>query len=211
MSRTKKFKVVIENQSFFDDLIWMSYRYCIGRRTIAACTHADNLVKYVDLFSEKRKEFMAQDIRREINRVAGISYNISIEGYQDKYDAYSLIFEYLMNHPEIKDDTKQHWDVNVETGEVICVEYINPEKRYIESVLNSYTDMSPWIKLSSYLDRNKHLLIHTDYDGKKDIVTCFEHIYVFQNNIKKLYIPIDGYLSRPFSNIHIAEEYINIE
>lgn len=209
MAKKDKFSVTITDKTFFEDLIWMSYRYCIGRKTIAACTHADNIVKIIDNLSDERRQFMAFDIRREINRVAGISYNITIEGYNDKYDVYSLIWKYIMAHPEIEDDTKYQWDVNVDTGEVTCTEFINPEKRYIESILNAYTDMAPWIKLYSYMDSDKHVNVNCTYDGVEQNITCFEHMHVFCKDIRTLYMPIDKYKERPWSNIHVAAEYIN--
>ena len=118
MAKSKKFKVTIQDESFFEDLIWMSYRYCIGRHTIAAAMHASNLVSIVDNLSEDRKQFMAKDIRREINSTLKWKQNATIEGYNDFYNAYSLVLEYLMNHTEITDDTEYHWYINVDTGEI---------------------------------------------------------------------------------------------
>lgn len=64
-----------------EDFIWMSYRYCIGRRTGAAAMHTDNIAKLIgdnpDIFSKERLEFNAVDIRRQINQVC--TYGDSIE------------------------------------------------------------------------------------------------------------------------------------
>ena len=54
--------------SYLEDLIWMSYRYCIGRHTLAATMHAGHIAQNsYHAIPDDRKEFMAHDIRREIN------------------------------------------------------------------------------------------------------------------------------------------------
>lgn len=50
-----------------EDCIWMSYRYCIGRYTIAAYAHAENIAKNAyGKLSKARMQFMSEDICREI-------------------------------------------------------------------------------------------------------------------------------------------------
>ena len=45
-----------EMSMYEEDLIWMSYRYCIGRHTIAASMHAGEIAKheYFRLSPERR-------------------------------------------------------------------------------------------------------------------------------------------------------------
>lgn len=52
---------------FSEDYIWMSYRYCIGRHTIAAHCHAAQIAQdaYGKL-SKERSQFNSEDINREI-------------------------------------------------------------------------------------------------------------------------------------------------
>jgi hypothetical protein len=50
-----------------EDYIWMSYRYCIGRHTIASHCHATQIAQdaYGKL-SKERSQFNSEDINREI-------------------------------------------------------------------------------------------------------------------------------------------------
>ena len=206
--KNKKFKAVINDETLLEDLIWMSYRYCIGRKTIAACTHADNLVSIVDNLSDSRRIFMARDIRREINDNIRWKSNITINGYNDIYDGYSLVCKYIMDHPEIKDDTDYHFYIDVDNGNVEAEEEIKQDGKYYSSIFDDYGDMLPWIKLYHYLDINKHFNVITEYNDKIEEHTCFKCIYVFQKNIKELYIDVNTYRTNPHLNTHINPEYI---
>lgn len=208
MARIKKFKVTIQDESFFEDLIWMSYRYCIGRHTIAAAMHASNLVSIVDNLSEDKKQFMAKDIRREINSTVNWKNNVTIEGYNDLYDAYSLVLEYLMNHTDIKDDTEYHWYINIDTGNVDVEKQDKEKGKYYESFLNDFCDISPWCKLASYLDTRNYKTITVNYENTEKTYEGFSFMYVFQNDIKKLYTTTENYKSSPYTNIHVADEFI---
>ena len=48
------------------DLIWLSRNYAMGRHSYAA-DHCNDIISYADeVLSDMRKEFMAEDIRREL-------------------------------------------------------------------------------------------------------------------------------------------------
>lgn len=74
---------------FMDDCVWMSYRYCIGRHTIAAHCHAADIANNIYNLAEKnRLSFYAKDINQEI-------YNIlHINNFLD--------FDYIYNIPKEK-------------------------------------------------------------------------------------------------------------
>lgn len=63
--------------------IWMSYRYCIGRSTIASHMHATDIFNLIrqnpNILSERRKKFMGFDIRREITDRLTCCDNIYID------------------------------------------------------------------------------------------------------------------------------------
>jgi hypothetical protein len=204
----KEHQFFIPSQSVFEDLIWMSYRYCIGRKTIACAMHADELVPLVKQLTSSRKSFMAQDIRREINHIAHIKANVTLEGYRDNYDAYSLVWEYLLNHPEIKDDTEYHWYIDITIGKVECEKEDKKPERYYESFLDEYHDMNKWCKLASFLDKDKYVVVHTNFDGNEEQHTCFESMYVFRDKIEKQYISVDRYQATPHRCQYLAPEYI---
>ena len=55
--------------SYEEDSMWMSYRYCIGRHTIAAHMRANDIaLQCYGRMSEERSIFTAYDINREIER-----------------------------------------------------------------------------------------------------------------------------------------------
>ena len=63
-------KFIIENSKLSDyeeDCMWMSYRYCIGRHTIASNMHAGHIWENCkNRMSKERQLFTAYDINREI-------------------------------------------------------------------------------------------------------------------------------------------------
>ena len=102
MVKEKKFKVTITDEMFYEDLIWMSYRYCIGRKTIAASMHAGNIAKNVyNVFSKERQTFMAHDIRREINDYVTWMKNVKVSDFRNHIpqDALSSIIINYLSYP----------------------------------------------------------------------------------------------------------------
>lgn len=58
------------------DCMWMSYRYCIGRHTIAAHMHANNIWQHCKGRMDKEQElFNAYDINREIEAKLSFGHN----------------------------------------------------------------------------------------------------------------------------------------
>jgi len=79
-----KFKIEIRDNMYYENLIWMSYRYCIGRKSIAAHSHAGDIASNsYGHFSEDRERFMAHDIRREINSIMNFSRHAQVHDYRD--------------------------------------------------------------------------------------------------------------------------------
>lgn len=76
--KTKKPKYLSEYE---ENCIWMSYRYCIGRHTIAAHHHAADIAAHAyNKLEPERQSFMAFDIRREISESLRFSpTNFTIE------------------------------------------------------------------------------------------------------------------------------------
>lgn len=66
----KKFiRANMKLDSYEEDSMWMSYRYCIGRHTIAAHMRANDIASHCyGRMSEERSIFTAYDINREIER-----------------------------------------------------------------------------------------------------------------------------------------------
>ena len=204
MARKKQFKAIIQDSMFFESLIWMSYRYCIGRKSIAACTHADNIAKYIHYLPKERRQFIAKDIRREISDRLHWQDNIQVNGFEYKYDAVTLLLKYIKENPDtdIK-NTKFFIDVNV--GQVT----IEPaEKPSHFSFMDDVSDYIGWIKLANCLDEDSYVTIEAEYDGENLNIEGFEYPNVFQNEIRFLYTSVKKYLEQPWATSYIAPEYI---
>lgn len=205
----RKKKIAINNISFFEDLIWMSYRYCIGRKTIAAHSHAGEIAKNAyHVLSEERKSFMATDIRREINDVLHYNDNVTCYDYRNTLpqDGLSTIVYHMLetrgNKVNIDDFTYrvENNDVTVE------------EKNYeMQGAINSlYRDLNVWIKLANALDSSCHKTVVTEYEGKIEEFECFSYPYIDLGGryIDKKWVSVDRYLANPTVDSYIAPEYI---
>ena len=61
--------------SYEEDCVWMSYRYCIGRHTIASHMHAGDIWKHCrGRMSPEHESFTAYDINEEIKNVLSFGY-----------------------------------------------------------------------------------------------------------------------------------------
>lgn len=201
---------------FKEDLIWMSYRYCIGRHTIAAAQHAPNIVKYgLDYIPINRREFTARDIRMQINDKISWYNNIYREEYEHNYDIVSCIIKYMIDN-KIEGDLEHfylthYWNVNVKTGKVKVTGYNQKDPTEFDtfsSIFHEYHDYEPWIKLANFLDTKQHEKITVDFKGVKDIM-CFKHYCInYKNNVTMHYIGIDSYMNNPYINQYIDPQYI---
>ena len=64
----KKTESVKMLSQYEEDCVWMSYRYCIGRHTIASQCHAGNIAwNAYGRLTPERMQFMSEDINNEIN------------------------------------------------------------------------------------------------------------------------------------------------
>ena len=208
MARKNQFSVTIKDKDFFEDCIWMSYRYCIGRKTIATACHAANIVKYVGHLSKERRAFMAMDIRREINTYIGWKYNVHIEGTQDRYDALTLIYKYMLEHPETIEDKEWDFTVNISSGEVKAEPIEKVKEGYHEKLIDMHTDYINWIKLANYLDEDNYVNIDIEYEGEKSTLVGFSFPDVHQNEIRLLYTSAENFKNRSSITSYIAPEYI---
>ena len=172
MAKKKQDTVVISN-SKMEDFIWMSYRYCIGRRTIAACAHADTIASLIinnpNLLSNERKAFMVKDIREEITNNINWKRCIHIEGSYYNKDVFSPLMYALNEYPDRK-QTIFHFDTN--TNEIYKAE--KDESLYeFDTVDADYTDLIPWVKLANLLDTSCHRVITVVFNGEKKEIDCY--------------------------------------
>lgn len=173
MAKKAKPNIIMSNQSL-EDFIWMSYRYCIGRKTIAACMHADTIASVLasnpGLVSPERLAFNARDIRSEINSCIAFKDNIVISSYGRDNDVLSA-FLYGLN--EYGDPTK--FTFHVDANEMKITEATPVEKPHenYKCVQNDYGDLIPWIKLANWMDESCHRKITVEFNGEVSEIICY--------------------------------------
>lgn len=106
--------------SYDEDSMWMSYRYCIGRHTIAAHMRANDIASHCyGRMSEEHSIFTAYDINREIERClqfgCGPTWHFPITSLNAIYTSAIDIFCQFVEDFEIKtiDDLLNYKQVEV--------------------------------------------------------------------------------------------------
>lgn len=178
MARKKKNTIVISNDRM-EDFIWMSYRYCIGRHTIAAAYHADVIRGLImdnpNCLSENRKAFMAIDIRRQINDLVCWRSNVHVDGPRDA-DLYSLILYKGSEKPNEKVKFYVDEFYNTVTTEPCEDDKYVPYDKDFEDIIR-------WIKLANILDKSTHKIITTNFNGEIKDVECYPYPYKVDNGV----------------------------
>lgn len=194
-----------------EDFIWMSYRYCIGRHTIAAAMHADTIASLIqnnpDILSSDRKSFMVKDIRNEIAGVLNWKKCLQLEGNHDNKDVFSILMYELNKYPEKK---KKVFYVDVETDVIYRVDSDTTLYEF-ETPDSDYTDLIPWVKLANWLDESCHRVITVEFDGKKQEIECYPYPKQDRNadgtvTYKEVWCSIDN--PSISTTRYMAEEYI---
>lgn len=157
----------------FEDFIWMSYRYCIGRKTIASCMHSDTILELIhnnpDILTKERIAFMVKDIRREINNHLQFKRSLHIEGFADDIDIFSNLM-YSLNDIYIESKMIYYFDVN----SMSIYDSKRDESLYeFERPDSDYDDLIPWVKLANCLDISCHKNITLMFEGKQVIKRCY--------------------------------------
>lgn len=220
----KKKQIIIRDNDYHEQLIWMSYRYCIGRSTISAHAHAGDIAKYsLDYLEDSRKQFMARDIRSQINETIKWNNNISVHNnnyaYESDYmsDLLYAIKELYKDQPIPFDiDTGYKFNLNIFSNSYDCdlVKKDQNGKLYTDSLRSVYNDLIPWIKLANACDVKNHKIVVTKYEGKIEEHICFGYP-VFANyqgddgfTIGERYVDLDSYKQNSYVDRYIAPEYI---
>lgn len=200
--RNKNKDVKISRGSF-EDFIWTSYRYCIGRHTIAAACHADTIAKAIKdnphALTKERIEFMAVDIFREVNLHLNWKDSYHIYGVRDM-DVFSAVL-YASN--EVDNPKAWLYEVDAYSGDVTPMK---PDSNMITAFDGDYIDLIPWVKLAYWLQKSSHKMITTDFEGKIETRECFPYPQRYDNGYRQVWASVaDASMS---ANRWIAEEFI---
>lgn len=206
---------------FIDDCIWMSYRYSIGRHTIAAHSHAADIANCINnnpsMFSDDKKRFYSEDINSCIKDHLNIHDFLDIDNpYQipkEKFQPLYILFDgmiatgidtieklRLLKTIEVFYDCK--------TGEFIYNAIMHTHGQNYRSLWD-ITDLEIWQRLSSFLDKRQYKKCTL-----KDGAECeyYDAMVVDSYNdkitFKKYKVPVDK--NTPFSTSvrFIPEDYI---
>ena len=201
------------------DAMWMSYRYAIGRHSIASVSHAGQLVQAVYHRLTEKRDFTAYDMRREINRSLEFSINFGLNLYvpQQFYDPFKALYQFSLR-PEVistggilKYLQENRVEVSMNnTGFAFSVgePYYKRELHFMD-----IQDLVVWANAANALDNSRHFIATVEYQGKTDKMEVFEFYAVHRNawNEQELSIEfasVDHYLEKPHLNSWIAREYI---
>ena len=222
----KKVKEEQKEMSMYEeDLIWMSYRYCIGRHTIAASMHAGEIAKHEYFrLSPERRQFMAFDIRREIASTLSfgpLNFRMDPNIKEENYKPLELLLEFFDdNDIHTREDLAKIASIHTH-----ITSYNNPQGIYIttsskdvkeESHISTFDilDLIPWANLAACFDVNNHKWCTVNVNGKEKTIEYFE-AWVEANkeegqdfNFTKVKIDVDSYLKNPNYCGYLIEDYI---
>lgn len=204
---------------FKETCLWMSYRYAIGRKSIAAVSHAAEIAKHLDWIPGDRWEFTAEDILREVNQSIGWTDNLTVmglDGYRET-DVFSVLFSFIEKNPTYMSHdmfNKHHWVINLDNGNVSVMEKEEPTNNIL-TIFYDYDDYKDWIKLAKIL-KNETVNVTLEYNGETIVEECYEFWECSLKNgevsLNKRYSKVRGMDNCKSHNFmigwHIIPEYI---
>lgn len=225
MGEVKK-KRIKKLSDYEETLIWMSYRYAIGRHTIASHSHAGDIAQNSYerlLLTPTRMQFMAKDINSEISsRLSWSSFNFRIDQYYGEnrfgHSPLDLFYEFInsLNITDVQELGKYkdvHCYIDNFTGEVRYETKLNEDdsKRYVSFM--DYEDYECWQTLAKVFDLKHHKFCKCIYNGEESII---EYVDIYRREMRddglikyeKVKMPIDGYLKNTYISTRINEDYI---
>ena len=173
-----------------EDLIWMSMRYCVGRHTITATSHAEGIASIIGenpgILSKEQINRLVLDIRDEIISILRWEPRIEIIGSACGQDVYSEVL-YNLHTAEDPNNTKFIYDAYYKTMREIRDFNDITKSKSRENIDCDYTDLIPWIKLANMLDTSLHKKIvceWVDDSGRtiQDEEICFPYPARVRNN-----------------------------
>ena len=184
-----------------EDCIWMSYRYCIPRHSIAAHCHAGDIANHAyGRMTKERMQFMSKDINREIYDILHIHDWFSIDNVWNLKEYRPLdIFYQCLNDIGFKtyDDIKKIKGIEcyyTKEGKLKTdVYYYNDGKFNYKSFMD-VEGLEVWQRLANLFDIDNHKWCKCS-GGK--IVEYYEYWthYRTENGLefRKIKCPIEGF------------------
>jgi hypothetical protein len=214
----KKKEVLKPLSGFEEDLLWMSSRYAIGRKTIAAhglaCDILKNMYRRLELTPD-RMNFNSRDINREIE--SSLRYGPFNIYFENNYSQERNIF-YLEELYKAISDENGDLKYNIKDIESVHIDCrTNIVKITIRSTpsettfASDFTDLEIWQLVAKMFDKNCHKTCTVKFGEEDPKEVEYIDFYSFdtQNNkILKRKMPIDRVIENPYINTYINEQYI---
>lgn len=176
--------ICIVMSDFKETCIWMSYRYAIGRKSIASVMHAADIARHMDWVPTDRWEFTGRDILREVNDRIGWYKNVHFVSYGDhNYDVFGIVFQWFEDNPTedmVKYFVEHEWYIDLVYGVVTDIQYRKeiPEPTedgsyLFDNLFKDYSDYKDWVRLANlFLKKTK--TVSVDFLGSKYDEVCQE-------------------------------------
>ena len=168
---------------FKETCIWMSYRYAIGRKSIASVMHAQDIAKHLDWIPEDRRLFTSEDIIREVNDRVNWMKNVKLSAYgTEQNDAFTVLFRWFMENPQenpVDYFVEHDWYVDLCKGTVRVEDRKDiPSKTdygvYVESnIFNDWGDFKDWVNLAKFIRGATHH-VTVEFKGNTTIEDTIE-------------------------------------
>lgn len=200
------------------DSLWMSYRYCIGRHTIASHAHASDIALNVyHRLTNEQKEFTCADINECIYDCLRISTFFYIENFDRfRMNPLEILYEFInseniSSYEELGKYKKVVAKQDRMTGDWSYEKTLNEnnESKYISSF--DIEDLEIWQKLVKLLDYKTHFIkripdTSSDEPDKMVDVECY-HYYTkrFRNNDTDKHIIHFDKLIGPIDRLDISQ------
>ena len=217
----------LNTNMFLEDLLWTSYRYCIGRHSYVTSLANDMGDFFYDRLSSEQKQKHAEDIRKCIADNLKFGFNFKIERQYNNSTLKPLetFIEFINSMhftmgKEFSNITKVVAYLDKDNQLKFEISKCENKKNEIPFYQHELEDFLPWMDLASLFDVKNHKKILTVegqyyevYESytqetiparKTDKSTCFQYYEAIPWQYKKIYRPVD----KGVSTFFIPEEMI---
>ena len=193
-------EIIFPITEFEETCMWMSYRYAIGRHSIASTMHANDIANHFFYrLPNDRKEFTAFDIAREIDDSLRWKFNLFITypNVNENFYPLEILMQFIKKYgiKDLDEFNKFHRiDYNCSTNE-FTVEY---DSSYVDAYHSSpdgseqkeqydkkrtystmdIEDLMHWQKHAACLDVHRLKVIKTLYEDKEEEHICFKTYFM---------------------------------